>query len=344
MKKGSYYNYVCTSEADEQSKNSKEFQTCFEENLNFFPNFPDVELISELSYENYERKACTAKLVFLPFESLNTKNEKNSLIFSYTNEEITFEKKQIRLIRKVAESLDENHALVLRRNANGIYYFNGIIKEAEIDKSLSDYYFISINGHSDWSARCKNFNLFDFKNGNYCKCDKNDEDFNMQSKCVEDYFKECSFEIDFTEFNSILEAIKRQNHGTSFVVFKDAAQAQIETRRLCSAQRGFAAEKPLECKKLIECVPMFTKVDGGLLLDSNLTCYAYGCIYDGIVSEPFKGSLAHGSRFNSTALYVQNINSAPSNKKKSNIDVKSTTCCVGVVFSDDGGVKIAEIK
>lgn len=353
MKKSSFYSYVYKKEGEGYKPESKEFQDCFSKNLDFFPHFPDVKLICELSYQNYERKTCTAKLVFLPFESLRTQTTDNPLVFSYANKEICFVRNQIRLIRKVAESLDKNHALVLYRCKSGIYCFGGIINVSDINKSFSNYYFISINGYSNWSAHCKSYNLFDYKNGYFCDYHKEDKDFTEQAKNVINYFKICSFSSDWRSLNKIMKTIKMQDHGTSFVVFKDAGQARREAERLCCAQRGFLAEKPLEYRELIKCISQFTKIDGGLLLDSNLTCYAYGCIYDGTAKPPFKGSLAYGSRFNSTALYTYELNNplthvkplseGQTDEERLNRNRKTTICCVGVVFSDDGGVKIAEI-
>lgn len=338
MGKNSFFSYTYEQYNDiikEQNRklNPKEYQIFFLNNLKCFPHFPDVDLISELSYEKYERNDCNVNLIFLPFDSLYTKMKNNPLIFTYDNKEMNFEKEHIRLIRKVAESSDNEHALLLCRDKEDIYFFKGIIDRLQIDNIFSDYYFISITGYSNWSARCKNFGLFDFKNGNFCDFDKNDKNFAVQTQNVTDYLKNCSFGVNIKLIQDLLKTINDQKHGTSFVIFKNAEKARDETKRLCDAQRGFAAECPLEYSKFIDCIPQFTKVDGGFLLDSELTCYAYGCIYDGVVPKSFKGSLANGSRFNSTALYTYNLNS----KFKSKI-------CLGIVFSDDGGVKIAEIK
>lgn len=349
MEKTSFYSYVYKkyNEKNEEHKREldpKEYQKFFFKNLKCFPYFPDVDLILELSYENYERKACNVDLIFLPFDSLYIKGKSDPLIFSYANKKMTFEKEQIRLIRKVVETSDRNHALVLCRNKENTYFFKGIINESEIDDALSDYYFIRIRGYSHWSAHCKNYDLFDFKNGIFCNFCKNDSDFDIQTKYITDYFYNCSFGTDICLLKKLLKIINDQEQGTSFVVFKDTNQAIEEARRLCDAQRGFKADKPLKYEELIKCIPLFTKVDGGFLLDSQLTCYAYGCIYDGYVKDFFKGSLANGSRFNSTALYTYNLNNPIStNQQTKHPDkgVKSINC-LGVVFSDDGGVKIAK--
>lgn len=353
MKKTSFFHYTYNKYFEIINEHNhkpdlKEQQKFFLENLKCFPNFPDVDLISELSYENYERKACNVNLVFLPFETLYIKNKDDSLTFLYTNKMMTFEKKHIRLIRKISESSDKKHALVLCYNERGIYCFDGIIALSEIDKTFSDYYFISIIGYSHWSVRCKNFNLFDFKNGNFCDCNKKSNDFKEQMQDIINIFKSCNFEIDLKTLQKILKVINKQNHGTSFVVFKDAQKAHDEVRRLCDAQRGFEAKKPLTSREFVKCIPQFTKVDGGLLLDSKLNCYAYGCIFDGVVPENFKGSLANGSRFNSTALYTYNINyplavNKQTDEEKHLDEESKLPICLGVVFSDDGGVKIAQI-
>lgn len=351
LEKPSFFSYVYSfyNKINNMDWDSQEFQGLFRENFYCFPYFPDIDLINELSYEKYERKDCNVNLVFLPFDTLCAKNEDNPLIFSFADKEMSFEKKQIRLIRKVAESSDNDHALVLCCNEDGIYYFNGIINESEICEKLSNYYFISITGSSHWSVRCKNFNLFDYKNGYFCDFRNSDKDFDEQAEDVINCFKKSSFKTDPNQLKKIMATIKEQKHGTCFVVFKDDKEARAETKRLCNAQRGFKAEKPLGYEEFVKCIPQFTKVDGGILLDDELTCYAYGCIFDGVVKDSFKGSLASGSRFNSTALYTYTRNHAstdndPIDKEKQPDMEQESTICLGVVFSDDGGVKIAEIK
>lgn len=332
MAKTSYYCYVYSNFGVNADQNSKEYQENFLENLNCFPNFPDIDLISDLSYENYERNACQVNLVFLPYESLYVKKDKDPMLFTFANKGLSFEKNQIRLVRKLAESADKNHALVLCCSKKGIYYFVGIIHESEVKEAFSDYYFISITGYSHWSARCKNFDLFDFKNGCFCDYDKKCKDFNEQSEDVKKYFNSCYFDVNHASLQEIMNTINDQNHGTAFVVFNNKNKAEAEAKRLCDARRGFKPQKPLKFEDFLKCIPQFTKVDGGFLLDNSLTCYGYGCIFDGEINRPFKGSLANGSRFNSTTLYTYGLNK----------NLRSPVC-IGVVFSDDGGVKIAKI-
>lgn len=331
MAKTSFYCYAYNKFSKETDQNSEKYQRYFLENLSYFPNFPDIYLISDLSFENYERNSCQVKLVFLPYESLYVKKDKDPMLFTFANKELFFEKNQIRLVRKLAESTDNDHALVLCRNKNGVYCFVGIIHESRIDETFSDYYFININGYSHWSARCKNFDLFDYKNSYFCEYDKNTKDFNEQSKEVIEYFDSCNFNVCCVSLQKLMNTINVQNHGTAFVVFNDKSKAKAEAKRLCDARRGFKSQKPLKFEFFLKCIPQFTKVDGGFILDNDLTCYGYGCIFDGKVNRFFKGSLANGARFNSTALYTYRLNKNP-----------QSPICVGVVFSDDGGVKIAK--
>lgn len=323
----------------------------FYNSLKCLPFFPDVDLIVNLSYEKYERIPCKVNLIFLPFESesLYNKDKDDVLIFSYYNKTMTFSKENIRLIRKLSESSDDNHALVLCCDQDGNYNFQGVINKNEIDDAFSEYYYIKIMGYSHWSAKCKNFNICEYKNGSFGEYIEDDDVFKNQSNGIVDYFLSHSFEMNEDSLREILKKINDQKHGTSFVVFKDENTVKEETERLCSAQRGFKIENCLPHDKLVECLPQFTKVDGGLLLDRELNCYAYGCIYDGVVPKGFKGSLANGSRFNSTALYTYWQNNTLREDSKADSEDQTDNeselpICIGVVFSDDGGVKIAEVE
>lgn len=292
------------------------------DNLNFFPNFPDMEFITDLSCENYERKICVANLVFLPFQN---DVDSSSFSFSYA-EKICFDYDRMRLIRKILESLDDSHALVLKYDNNN-YYINGIVDKSNVDNLFTDYYFISISGYLNWSAKCRNFNLFDYDKGEFYDFNHSSSDLN---KLINEMFNSLDptfSEININEFKKILSLIVEQNHGTSFVIFNSNNDAEDETDRLCKAGRGFKAKNILSYNKLLECLPQFTKVDGGLIFDKKLNCYAYSCIYDGRIDESFIGLLDRGSRYNSTKLYVHSLNK------------NNSSTCFGVIFSDDGGVE-----
>ncbi len=291
--------------------------------IKLFPHFPDINLITDLSCENYERKKCNAKLVFLPFEN---NIDRYPIFFLYDNENICFDNDSRRLIRKILESLDNIHVLVLGYY-NNKYYIRGIVSESDVNDLFTDYYFIEISGYLNWSARCKNFNLFDYYKVAFCEFNHRSSDSDKMIDKVLHSFDYSPLESNMVEFKNILHHVVDQNHGTSFVIFNSDDDAKNEANRLCKAGRGFKGKNILPCNKLIECLPQFAKVDGGLILDINLNCYAYGCIYDGYIDESCEGSLARGSRYNSTKLYVNSLNK------------KNPSTCLGVVFSDDGDLE-----
>lgn len=292
--------------------------------LNFFPHFPNIELINDLSRESYERKICVADFVFLPFKS----DVAPSLIsFSYADENICFDNSNRRLIRKISESLDEQHALVLEFVPNNdSYYIKGIVDKSSVDGLFKDYYFISIIGYMNWSARCKNFNLFDYSEEEFYEFNHSSSNIKKQIDNVIALSNKLFLNICNKSLSEILDIIIAQKHGACFVIFGSNKDAMKAADKLCEAGRGFKAKDILPYSRLQECISQFTKVDGGLILDKELNCYAYGCIYDGSVEKSFSGSLARGSRFNSTKLYVHSCN-------------KKNMSCLGVVFSDDGGVE-----
>lgn len=320
---GSFFDYVeSVVKSKGDNADSKEMQTYIKEHISLLPFFPDIEFINDLSRENYERKNCVADFLFFPF---NYPFDEDELSFSYENKSISFEEKNKRLIRKMAESLDEKHALVLTIDESYNYYIKGIIKIDKKDIPFTNYYFISISGYFKWSAQCKDYGLFDCNEGKISMFNHKDTDTQIND-CL------CRFcstyeDINVNNLKTIFESIVNGGHGTTLIVFESDEFACGEANRLCNAGRGFKAKKILSYNQLINSISQLTKVDGGLILDKELNCYAYGCIYDGSVMENFCGSLDRGSRYNSTKLYVHNIN-----QKKENL-------CIGVVCSDDGGIE-----
>lgn len=331
MAEKSFYSFVREIFSEQEGVNiqnidekGRDYQSYFYNHLEMLPNFPNIEFISELSFQNYERKSCNVKLVFFPSQDFPT----CTMLFKYKNQDLEFSNKNIRLVRKIVETSDDKNVLVLSLNQD-VYCFKGIMKSNQIDLSFSDYYLVEINGYSDWSARCKNFTLFWVKNGYFRNYVSQNEVFKNEVKNIKKQFDALNWKRRNNFYKRSYALLKKMyflGHGTSFIMFKNSKAAQNEAKRLCNANRGFLAEKGLDYSNLKSCVSQFSKVDGGFLLDRNFNCYAYGCIYDGLIIKPYSGSLAKGSRYNSTKLYVHYINSITSYK------------CVGVVISDDGGM------
>ncbi len=290
--------------------------------IHMLPYFPSFELISSLSRENYERKGCTAKLIFFP-PNMQKNGIKCSFVFK--GEKKYFVEEKQRLIRKILESLDKQHMLVLKYDSKkSQYYAYGIAPTTKLC-NCSNYYYVSISGYLKWSAQCRNFDLFDYDAGkfysyNHIEIVTERQLDKVMMKCVK------KFPAINKNLINLLRNLNDLGRGVAIVIFASEEAATSERNRLCNANRGFAANKKLSYEALENCLSQFTKVDGGLLLDANLNCYAYGCIYDGEITVHFKGNLERGSRYNSTALYV---------KCMENISKP----CIGIVISDDGGIE-----
>jgi len=330
MKINSFYKYISEYVSNESKSYKEDLRANLLHFLNFFPHFPDIELITDLSRENYERKNCAATLVFLPFQ---VEVGNNLASFSFSNKEICFSNENIRLIRKILESLDNHHFLLLEFDSKESKYFiRFICKKSNINQLTFDYYYIDITGYLKWKAHCKNFRLLGYNEGKFCDFVDNNTFLKTLISSALSKFQE-SFSKSNKEskqkLKKILTLILKQEHGTSFIVFSSEQNAKDETERLCNAGRGFKSENLLSYNELLQCIPQFTKVDGGLILDKNFNCYAYGVIYDGYVDNSYSGSLERGSRYNSTKLYVHTLNN------------KHFTC-VGFVFSDDGGIEYVD--
>ena len=310
---------------------------------NFFPKFPDIELIADLSRENYERKKCTGEFVFLPFPQ---DEDLSVLTFKYANDKMSFKKDNIRLLRKVLEALDDSHKLVFAFNdCDNNYYIHGIVASND-ECRLKNFYSFKILGYLKLSAKCKDFNLFDYDAGYYFSYEHSKIELEKQIIEAVSSYKRVFEKTNGNKLEQILRAIVKENRGTSLVIFNTEEIANTEVQRLCRAGRGFSGEKVLAYEELLDNLAQFIKVDGGLILDSELRCYAYGCIFDGVVDEGFNGLLAYGSRHNSTWLYIYQF--IENKKKYSETDIeseenlemrKNMEKSMGIIFSDDGGVK-----
>ena len=68
MKIDSFYKYVSEHVSNESESYKEDLRTNLIHFLKFFPHFPDIELITGLSRENYERKNVLLPLYFYLFK------------------------------------------------------------------------------------------------------------------------------------------------------------------------------------------------------------------------------------------------------------------------------------
>ncbi len=310
-----------------------------EEEVSLFPCFPNIRVITQVSSEEYERKQCQSNMVFVPEEM-----ETPPLPLEYNGVRYYFDIDNTRAIRKLLESVDEDHALVFFWDREKRKYYtagvDSIGKYEDDDSNIHlPVYVVRIRSAMVWVISVCNVLLFGYKKGAYVsgnqilkdkgeKIEKIIKDINHLANTT----GSCSYSEDV--WNNICDDILEAKHGTSFVIFADTNDAIEEANRLSKFKRGILTKDPQQYSDdniRKEFLKQNSAIDGGLVFDLLGQCYAYGCIFDGTLPSDedtqFEGTSSRGARYNSMLLYIYLKNHISN-------DVRKNTC-LGVVFSDD---------
>ena len=295
-----------------------------------FPGFPDINLIIALSGQVYEGKSCNSNMLFL-----------NSFYSTYFleyiieyDEPICFNSDNIRFIRKLLESVNSDHCLVLKevkQNNDGNYEYQavGVIETKSAELLLAPR--VTFLGQLKWKISIKQQDIYKYENGSYHTVNEGsfDEEY-FESLLSTVFGSNISVELKRV-FCNIVRIVTNLGHGTSMVIFESPGDYFIEIKRLTHKKSGHGIKlkntlkfsEPNLYKKTETILREITQIDGGLVFDVNGNCDAIGCVFDGVLSESYdKGRNSRGSRYNSLALYIHTIDAN----------------ALGIVISDDKSI------
>jgi len=292
-----------------------------------FPAFPNLDLITSISGQKYEKMDCYSNMAFLP-EIYRSKLE---LDIEY-EQPIPLCEEKTRAIRKILESVDTNSCLVFQVNESGWHEAIGTARLVEVSSKLATI--IEIHGHMVWRARICNYPIFEYRNGGYFSVKEKYSKVKLKSELQRAFKKTLSLESEpdkiIEKWVNIVDMISKSKHGTSIVVLSDNYNSEIDRLTNPKVGHGIKLKSAIDLsfpEDIDKLLPQITRIDGGLLVTHDCKCFAIGCIFDGEVFEEFEGDSGRGSRFNSVKLYVDRM-------------VEEKFECLGIIVSDDGTVDI----
>jgi hypothetical protein len=216
---------------------------------------------------------------------------------------VDFTLENIRLVRKILEMSDYNLSLVIfKKQIIGLGSKEGISKK------------IFFNGYQRWS--------FTLSNRETLHCIKGSFFFDRGlNKLLDDLPKNFILKKYEKQFNELISIMSHQKHGALLII---TDHAKTEVQRLSSLDRGYSINEVsfLDSDKQA-LIANLAAVDGAVFIDRKLSCYGTGIILDGIAKR--KGSIARGSRYNSSRCYLDN---------------KEPNEYVAVVFSEDETIDV----
>lgn len=271
----------------------------------------DVNFLQNLSAVTYESAYADSRIIASRTDGKGTHRTKRSGLKIAFTDPVEFSIENLRQIRKLLELSNEDLAIVIGENGR----IKGLTAEAVFPNECE----IRIHGHLAMTITFDGTKMISYNNGHYHIFVPHTADVNLHK-----FLTKIDSEITEEQAASLAQVIaeaSEQAHGTILIIGSPEDIA-AETDRICSAKHAIGihkvnlAEDPL-------LVPSITSIDGAILVDTDCCCSCIGAILDGDFVT--RGSMARGSRYNSTCNYV---------KRRLDFDQHFT----GIVISEDGTV------
>ena len=299
------------------------FQNRVKESLSALLNNINIDLITSLSYEKYEKNNVKNAVIVLTIDDICP------LILFDEIHQYSFTSENIHGIRKLIQMLDDKQCLVMRKKGKD-YFVVGIAKAAETLKLIR----CELRAFGEWIIRIPKANadeketdsFFDFvqyKQSQYLICNHFEiDDINkLLSICkIKEKYKILENPNILIQMSTVIHNIIKLGSGT-IIIFSKSRDAFDGLKKY---NRMFPLDISLENN--IDILNNLVKIDGAVICDFNCYLIGYGAILDG--SAVARANLQRGSRYNSTLNFIKN----------------NENIAFGVVISDDGMVDIISKK
>lgn len=291
----------------------------------------DTALIGELSCKTYEGELAKGNLVFLSGDQkLLTALSSDILLqvdSSRMTSPISFNRGSLKAIRKYLEGCGNNALLFFRdeNNLSSEYVFKGYLSQKRL-KTIP--LFFRIDGLMRWSIHSGSSALLTNEHNFYT------EPTTPLVTAIEKlkHYLEKIPSDQHDLFNSFIELLSRQKHGTS-VIFLDGSKPKARQRleTLVSMNRALQAS-PLKLQKndpsFEASVISISRIDGAWIVDTAIMSVTHlSVILDGDAVAP--SSLSRGARYSSVVNFVEHLHQAD-----------NTIAICGVICSEDGDIDV----
>lgn len=248
----------------------------------------DVISCTNISLCPYEKRACYGKILFLPADKVD---ELNSTVIRFKGENTKRELSDISGTRKFLEACGDGFLLVEK----DVHHLLGIIAGNEENKNLmQEYPYVKFNGNAKWELIDQDRTVLCYELGNY---------YANRKEIAKNYQAQLE-DREIPDLGKLLATLEKTSHGAIVIMSEDASQEAV---RLAKVNRAINLIKfRINNDGDYQLLGGLLNVDGAVLMDYNMNCYAFGTILDG--EAKIKGLEKRGARYNSSKNYVAGKN------------------------------------
>lgn len=271
----------------------------------------DINFLQNLSAITYENSYADSRIIVARTDGRGPKKTKKSTLKIAFSDPLEFSIENLRQIRKLLELSNDDLAIVIGENGK----IRGLRNEVVFPNECE----IRIHGHLTMSISFDGTKMITYNNGHYHIYVPHTADLNLHKFLSN--MDENITEEKAQALAAVISEASNQPHGTILVI-GSREDIEKETDRITSAKHAIGIH-PIDLSTDPLLIESITSIDGAILMDTDCICHCIGAILDGDFVA--KGSMARGSRYNSTCNYI---------KRRMDFDQKFT----GIVISEDGMV------
>ena len=270
----------------------------------------DINLIQTLSAMTYEGASINCSILVPKYDVNATSERRRNDLDIELRDPVTFNVEHLRQVRKIVEMSDKHLAVSINSAGRIVGLTKGETWPSECR--------IRMWGHLSYTISYDGGKKISYYNARYhIHSTTSSTDLRKSLAPVSD-----SLDTEaMKKLQSVIERAARSSHGTILII-ADPETAVTESDRLVGVRRADGIVG-VDLSKDLSLVDALSNIDGAIVMDTSCVCSCIGAILDGdAVAE---GSLARGSRYNSTVNYI---------RRRAQLG----QTFAGVVVSEDGSV------
>lgn len=274
----------------------------------------DLRLINNIAGMSYEKRGNNnSGIVFVRDikELEDTKNFKRICDLRFVNKNAREIRKLLEMTNMTMDKAGDGNLTVLVVDLNhnqeiddGVAEFDnfkpsvvGIYMYDNNDsRCMKGKYWLNIQHRGVWEIRYGDKMICSYRNGFY-------QAFVQTIEEKLNRFKK-KYGLSDKIYNIIMEAERVCGHGAILVCFPEGTTMDDEIDRLISKKYGYRILSEFDLSEK-ESISLLSSMDGAIFVDSGGKGRAVGVILDGVVKD--EGTMARGSRYNSTKMYLDNL-------------------------------------
>ena len=242
--------------------------------------------VNTIAALQYEKKDCAASMLFVAGSDMERICRFDSVF--KTPVQIS----ETRKVRKLLESSSGGYHLL---TDGGLIYGVGRLRP-DYTYDNDSVFRLEILGHSKWHIYANRQLILRQENGKL-SIDKHVYDTALLHAALSRYLPGLTA-VERHNIEAIINTAVRLGHG-SMLVFSEAAASEAD--RL--VHEGFMVH-PFAATP--DNIPLYTAIDGAVLLDTHCACHGFGVILDGMtISDKSKIRSDRGARYNSALRYFE---------------------------------------